>query len=234
MASVNHILNDTNESMDVRLKKAVELINNPIDDESIPNCICWIGYRVLSGEIDIAVYKEYKDISYSVADAGLKARWLMSLSILDLYIDIFIGSLSEYKLKEVSLIWLNDNVKTLWPPQILNYLRSVTLYAYWLYLSGRKDECIHLCLNSIDQWRISTCSFNIADHPFRFTEMRDDFRCLQMLVFLLRACGYISFNDHYWMDLNIVNMYDKNEPFFYKALRLFEVINPEKALWKQQ
>ena len=234
MASINNILNDSEITLDERLQKAIELINNPIDDESIPNAICWIGYRVLYGGVDVSIYKKYKDTPYNVINEGLNARWIMSLSILDLYVDILEGRLDEGKLKNVSLIWVNKNVKTLWPPQILNYLRSTVLYAYYLYLSDRNEECISLCVNTIDQWRISTCSFSISEHPFRFTEMRDDFKCLQILVFLLRECKYISFDDYYWMNLDIINNKENdNEPFFNRALRMFGNINPEKALWKQ-
>jgi len=235
MASINDILNDKDLSFDNRLQKAIDLINNPIDDESIPNAICWIGYRVLYGNVSVSIYRKYKDTPHHVINDGLRARWIMSLAIVDLYIDISEGILDERKLKNAALIWVNKNVKNLWPPQILNYLRSTTLYAYYLYLSDRNEDCIDLCVNTIDQWRISACSFNIAEHPFRFTEMRDDFKCLQILVFLLRECKYISFDDYYWINLEIINKKENdNEPFFNRALRIFGNINKDKALWKQQ
>lgn len=227
----NQELTDINIPFDDRVKKALRLIENPETIQSIPNCISWIGYRFLEDKIPYETISSVLKTKYKIEDIPLSLRWEMSLSILEIYIDIKIDKFDESKCKIINDIWINKNIRTLWAPQVLNYLRGSFLYAYKCYLNGDNEEASKISFNCIDQWRISTSSFDLFLYPLRFTEMRDDIRCLQMFSYILRACGKISFEDYKWMNQALINEKYEFEQFFYKAVRIIGKDN-ERSLWK--
>jgi hypothetical protein len=237
MASINEKLNSCDVKSGIELALShINLTEGSDNDESITNAICWLGYRCLEGSYPIEEFNKIKDTPFEVKTEGLSARWKMSIGILSLYCLIKSNEDKVSELKEEDFvkafeIWKNENLSVLWIPQILNYLRSSVLYAYYLYLTGNNNDCQKVCLEGIEQWKNSVNNISLKENPLRFTEMRDDIISLQFLVFLLKESGFLNFDYINWCNPNELNQIFKKEPYFNKALRVLGKINKERSIW---
>lgn len=188
-------------------------------------------YRAILGQTPSTdSYKIWNQRIALPAQHPMTARWYCSKMLVKTYLDIVVCHNLKAALFDFATELAFKDLVMQWQPQVLNYLRLVVLSEYYRYLDNQT-----LSVERLDEiWGFYAeviTSIKFSERPYRPTEAQDDWKLLQMLAFLFRAAGALSFEDFLWCPMDKLISSPVAKDAFAIAIRALNAHNPEKALW---
>lgn len=217
-----------------RIQLAFRWLRNPvtcpIPDQGPASAKCYLIYRAIEGKLTDVEMDELVAFETPVQNVNLKARWDMSLTTALAYLRAYKGDFKgsdEYAVK-VQNIW-GSVAFSLWPPQILNYLRMTLVHCYYAHLTN-SNTVEEIVQQAIHEWKKHVQAWDYKRWPVRPTEAHEDMRCIQGLLFVLRAHGSVNFVDMDWVNPEKILPFKSACPI-HGTLRIMGDINPTKRIW---
>lgn len=189
-------INDKSLKHEERVNQAFKMLCPPYEDrEQYYAALTYLLYRQLEGSVDgDKINQALIGLpAQSINHAGLAVRWNISLSMVNIYINVKRDWLDRVKsdAQQIKHMFETDGWH-LWPASVCNYLRSQLIFGQVLINGDYKGEAVFILKSAIHTWKRCVSNTNFFSFPYRFTEMREDIIELQAMIFLLRDLGEIE------------------------------------------
>lgn len=198
-----------------RITQAIEMLSPPYkDEEQYYAALCYLSYRELDGDLDnLTLAKAVSAVGNPepVSHPGLRVRWGISISMVEIYLNVKIGLLDKVRSRSQNIKHVFETKGYLWPACVCNYLRSQILFAQTLINEDYKGEAIYLLKSAINTWKACIATTNFFSFPYRPSEMKEDCIELQAIMFMLADLKEIEMLKFDWMTKDKIKKSWRNE-----------------------